>query len=428
MNKIQRTLDKIPSVFVSFGTLCAVVIYSLYNNTFYQLLEYTINYVISNSILSQYLLKDGIYKLAKDIKPYIMKNGILLEAEELLSDYDKNNNVKDFNYLYCECKEIIYTYSCANIDKEQEKCIANVMDFIKFMSNLSKKYEKKCLPLDSIKQLNTEMSEFLQSYGSAGEVLSSTLIDPILMYLGTNENFSSFNPIFLSGNPGVGKTRFVKILAEKLNSHIEYFDIKKDTRLGRLRIHNDFAKEYENFNNVTKLISKSVKNQNKINILFIDEIDKILKNKDDESNYVNDTLLSILGSSKEKMFRDHYIGVDICVPRNIIIICASNKSLKQIIQDDEKYEALQSRFTEIHIPDMSTELQYKLCLKYLESPEEEEMKFIKEVVNIRKYHGMRELELFMNYYINKKKSISFLKNIKDVEDITTFRKKYIDTI
>ncbi len=400
------------------------------------------NYLLGSSILGQHLIKDYIYKTIEDVKPYLVENEAIIENEEIKNEFESLKKqglvTKEFEKFYDRCIDIMSEFRIerTQLSKDDEKYIKNISHFIKFITILSKETQRTNIDTGVLKKINIDLEDFLSSYGSANQELVDSVVDPILMYLSSNgkdDKLPPFNSIFLTGNPGVGKTRFVTEIVKKIDANIEYFKLdEKSDRYDddRVRIHKDFKEQSDKFSAITNLILKSKKDPNKINFLFIDEIDKILKSK--KGDQMNEILLKLLGSSEEKIIKDSFLGIDLVVPKNIVVICASNASLHSLAKINKKFNPLKSRFVEILIPDLSKELQYELTVKYMKELYYDitdfDKSFIKKVVYESKYSGMRELKLFINLYVQKKKSIDILKNIKKVEDISIFQKKYIENM
>jgi hypothetical protein len=126
---------------------------------------------------------------------------------------------------------------------------------------------------------------------------------------------------------------------------------------------------------------------------------------------------------------DNQLELNITIPKNVVLICASNTTLELIGEKDNNYAPLLSRFVEIFIPDMSKELQLKATTEYVKKiyPEltAEDQDFIKDIVYRTTFPGMRELINISNTYVRQLKSIAALQKYKKMETPSEFRTSYL---
>lgn len=441
---MKTQLNKTSPALLSVSMLFLLIGYAIYmsydkEKTSYEITVITFNFLMSGSVLGQHLLKDYLYMTIDNIKPHLTIDENEERISELLREFEnldkKITLPDDFRRFFMSCinqaKRAQDAYKIEKNKKTYDKETQNITLFMNFVLNFLKPKERQTISIDEITKLNNAFKEFIENYGDSKDDLIESIVRPILLYLGTNIEMPAINSIFLVGSPGVGKTHFVNEIAKKLDARIVKYNNEED--VDRIRVYEDFESQIKNLNPITQIAMSE--NMNKINILFIDEIDKILLRKDDTSDELIMFLLNILGDSSNKTIYDRSLNLNVKIPKNTIIICASNTSLVDLSNEIKQLKkALISRFREIVIPDLTKEIQLKLILEYMDTYknvvdiDSEDEKFVSDVIYSANYKGLRELKLFVDNYINNKKAIEYFKQIDNTGNIEDFRKKYIEKI
>lgn len=411
----------------SFLVLLFVLFYTSYKDirekTFGELVTSTCTYLLGGSILGQHAIKDAFYELVSTIKGAITCDS---DFKRLKTDF---NRLRDDNLIDDDMLKFfnrLEDYYENNMECNQtEKIIkenSNIKSFMNLIIQLNRTHHEEMntlLPDEFIRDIITRLDEFIKEYGSAAKQLDRELVNPMLLNM-IGQKGPPISGIFLVGAPGVGKTRFVKHLGEILRTKIYEFDPKKE----KIELWVKSVKEqYSKFSVFTRMALEANKNEGKPLILFIDEIDKKINFN------MLDVLLELLGDSKSRKMRDPALGVSVTLPTNLIVVCASNKSLEEIIIKSAKYAPLKSRFIEIFIPNISKEVQLKVTVDYVRTiyPNitEDDEKFIRDVIYKTSYPGMRELFNISNTYVRHLQALNSLQKYKEVETPKEFRESYL---
>jgi len=405
MYGIKRKYDEskhkeLISAFIHFIFLCNVTYFfrNLGNpshkyNKFYQLLG--LQYYIGSVAI-----KDTLYNMATLYSIYLSKNKYDYKIEHINDEISKIDN----NFYIQEIQKYLNIYKEYSIiikhNKEYESIynvkMESIVSIINFYILLSSKNKDISINLkDKIGQLDI----FVNNYGSSKHILKNCVLMPLLQRLKTFESVN-ISPIFLSGNPGTGKTKFVKDLSNILE--IENYNMI-------LQEYNwiDTSKGFEkqNLSSYTKLIYNSkLKYGHNYGIIFIDEIDKQLK-KDDDKSINTELLLNLLSSmNNDREVYDKYLHTNIKID-NVLIICASNTTLDDLCKIHQSFGPLKDRFVEIKIPDISDDLKFKILNDYLLDKLSEttliHTEFINKLISSIKDKGVRKLLNVLNIYINK---------------------------
>ncbi len=377
--------------------------------------------------LGTHMIKETMFGLWSSLRPYVAKH----KYEYVLDNYMILINEKKIEkyYLYKINDIIIDIKWYVNEIKLYPKCekdynirvdaLFKILDFIMILTVHNKKIE---IDLENtIKKLE----QFINNYDSK-EDLKETILIPLLQNLNDNTNKNknmTINPIFIYGPSGTGKTKFVKDLSEILEiSMLKYEKVES--------AYFDYSKgiEFEKILTFTKLVYESKKNKNHdYCILFIDEIDKHLFNNKEINNCFFISLLEWLDVNTKTIY-DSYLKSEISI-ENVIIICASNKSLDEICNINKIFEPLKSRFTEIKIGKISHEIKLNIIRNNIKDSIgsiEKHEDFINKIVELSTDDGIRELLKISGKYINKINSIdTFKKTIWNFENILEIQDKII---
>jgi len=308
--------------------------------------------------------------------------------------------------------------------------INNKIHNLDFLLTLSKKIiisEKS-----KIIQMIPDIDNFINDYRSIKNELKSKIIIPFLQNM-ISKNKIKITPIFLSGSPGTGKTRFVNNISKLLDAFV--IDYKKIKNNGSSSGNSPEDKiNIEKVNHLTKIKYDSIVKNNNNYILFIDEFDKkiIGDNKKQIDSLLMDRILEILNENSIMIYDEHissYTSI-----KNIFVICASNKNLEELSKIDDRFIPFSSRVIEIPFPNIPSNTKIEILVKQTKIIFEErkllfsddDYKFIEDLISVTKYDGVRELLNIMNIYINEIYSYYiFAETIWKVENLQEIRDKMI---
>jgi hypothetical protein len=435
LHKLNETVKK-NHIFMTFGSfllLLFILVYTSYddiknksaNELIYSVYTYLIGGSLSGTILGQHAIKDLFYELISAIRKALTYDHEFYEIKDNFTKLKKNGLIDEkMDYFFRSLEDDYNNFSKRNTTSSQQE-VQNIKSFMNLLTDLTATHNEEMntqIPEDYIIEISRKLEEFIKDYGSAKKQLDEELANPLLLNMIGKEG-PPISAIFLVGNPGVGKTRFVKHFSEILKAKIyEFLPDRKNERREFIPWAKSAKEFYPDLSVFTQMALDAKKNKGPV-ILFIDEIDKKL------SEELLTTMLDLLGDPKNRVARDPTLGLDIKLPRNIVVICASNKTLEKIAEADETYKPLLSRFIEIFIPDMSKEIQVKATTEYLESiyPDlkEEDRQFIKDVVYRTKFPGLRELINITNTYVRHLQAISTLSKYKKIQGPTEYRQEYL---
>ena len=465
-NQLKHKFNTLPPVVLSLSTILLLLLIYLYMGneipSLKSLYEKLGNYILGSSVVTQYMLKDAAYKLGTDVKKYLTSdeepknvkkmdniNNILDQSDvEFKVLYDKGYITSGYHSFY---KVLRYQLSSSSNDPSNKEFI-NIVDQLNFIMKLANitgnPTVAHSIQTDTIITLVNDLDELLSSYSNVYDKLETSVINPLVLVLSDidKSKIPPFSSIFLVGNPGVGKTYFVNSLIEKLKKAVDGKVERIDINLKNLTAisgnntggysHSTgplIVKDMNDFFSKLHPFTKSIVNESIYKIVFIDEIDKILKSN---SGYILlEFLLSLLGSSVgDRKYYDNVIG-DMIIPKDVLIIAASNMSLEELTASMAQMNPLKSRFIEIHIPDLTKEMQIRLTAKYLDDlyskigriADSDDYDFICDLVYDTDLSGVRELHTYMNIYVQQILIYDKLKSYKKMKDPTIIREKLLET-
>jgi len=232
------------------------------------------------------------------------------------------------------------------------------------------------------------------------EELKEKIFKPFICNSVFKENVIPLSPIYLVGEKGVGKTRFIQSLSKLLE--IPIVELKHDLNAfnREIWIGDKLSKEYLDV--YTNLVYNSKINDASSSILYIDELDKKIKNDVKMIPF----LLEIIHTNKV-IHMDSYINYEVDI-KNIILICCGNMSISDVLKDNEKtgLTALSDRFVNIKFPNIESDLKKSIIMKYIEEkcPNFNFNKYndeIEKIVSEDTEPGLRKLYANINIFINK---------------------------
>lgn len=404
-------------IVISIGLVFFALLFGLYNEkmSLLEIVHSVWSYFVGGSILAQYVVRDSLYNVMNRLNKY------------LKYDLEYHNIVKSFNELKLKDTRIFNVFNRIAIDYEHYEHNSSKI-YAKGAKSLMKFVIELYSPspirkTNDIKEIVQKLELLKKDYGNVSEILNNSIIDPILLdMLGIKG--PAISPIFLSGNPGVGKTRFVNLLGQIVGAKVYNYNLCKKNDYSYSRSAHEQIKDFGIFVEIMYEYDGSPI------ILFIDEFDKNL-NKDDGYEILA-VLLELLGDSIKRVTTSNFLRLPLTMPNNMIVVCASNKTLQNISKNNDRYEPLFSRFIEIKLPDLTKEIQTQSTIEYVKSIyhefNEEDETFLTELVSRTDFKGLRELINISNTYVSNLKSIPFLKEIKPMYDYSDFRKHYMEQV
>lgn len=226
-----------------------------------------------------------------------------------------------------------------------------------------------------------------------------------LLYNQYNSNKCPIAPIYLFGEPGVGKTRFVEQVANIINARLVAYASPQSPGYATWTEHGPF--ENKNMNFISRGI-KDCKDQKKdCVVLFLDELDKLLipKNRYTVDPAVDLLKLLNIGNTSVK---DDYLGYEVNI-ENVLIVAAGNTELHKI--DIPEAEALSTRFVKVHFSNLNDDMKLDIAFqrfKYRQSQDSSvdltasiHQKNIKRIASADKHPGARQLLAAVDNYINQ---------------------------
>lgn len=375
--------------------------------------------------------------------------GVVTEVYKLFVRYDEDIKTlqREFDSIGSKNQsiKIFYNKLIDEFDqygKNEQKNVKNFMKFVIKLTKYTKAINDGGLSTDTIqvysKDIQNVCDELLllvKDYDTAKLQLEEKLTNAILLIMNGCYNTTT-NAIFLHGSPGVGKTYFVEKLASITGAKIYKYSPNTDYNF-RPSPSEILESQLDSYPVFVKIAANNADPKIPI-ILFIDEFDKgiIKSNPDPYADQNTDIqlcdMLELLGDSvcKKKYIEEFDITLEI--PKNLIVICSSNKSLAEISKAHPNYNPLISRFDEVHIPDINKDIKYKLSLKHMESIHQNidslDDKFIRKLIDMTDYAGVRELFSLINTYVQYLNSYNVLKNYKNLCDKNTYIEQYLEDL
>ncbi|RUO44103.1 hypothetical protein CWE15_02730 [Aliidiomarina taiwanensis] len=219
---------------------------------------------------------------------------------------------------------------------KQSKRLSSEQNSAAFRPFLQEKPYKTLVPItNQIKELNA----LKQQFPNFSEVIAYFQGQiAICQHAGTS---LAVPPINLQGEPGIGKTLFVKALAEALNT--EFFDL----HVGGMHAEFELVGGNSMFSKATAgalATTLIIKAKTYSPVVLLDEI-CLLKNGTNENLY--HPLYSILDTEQARSFRDQFLDIDIDVSNALYITTTNN--LEQVPA------AIRSRVNNFHVTAPSLE-------------------------------------------------------------------------
>ncbi len=362
----------------------------------------------------QYYMGTNVMNIILDLKNLYIKvyckRDYEIKLDKLVENIDNKticfsliNNISANNRFYIDYIKQQQTDNQDIIKKinKNNESIETLLKFSKKHNYVLKNFDHKIELLDKL----------IGTYGNSKQSLKNNVLMPFLNKISTNNDTITISPIFLYGNPGTGKTIFVEKLSEILDTTLIKFSDKE--KHGYFDY--DKGVEIKEFSQYARGIYESLDMYgHDFIIVFIDEIDKKLFTLNDNKicpnySFLQNILLNINGN---RIIYDKYLRANINI-KNILIVCASNLSLKELEKKHEAFIPLTNRLVEIHIDDMTFEIKMSILMEYSKKYLDEsniDIDYIKLLIEKVNDCGVRKLLTIMNKLVNKINSQSLFKN------------------
>lgn len=391
MNNYKNLLIDILRIMPIFG----LIFIKNYDKKLDDLLSITYN-SLGGSFFMSNLMYQPVQDLLQSLKIFLPS--FIIKDKKYIKLLNFNKKLKDIDEQ--NKKSIIDGINLFQIEIEGGRndrltCIEN---YINFMFEINKKIEKKNYSLNEINDKIINIEQLISNFSNKDQ-LKSQLIKPILVKFFMNDNtFDSskikINPLYLLGNPGVGKTYFVNELSKILD--IPIFNYYYKERM--FQNDNILYFEEKNISCLSKALH-SIKKQNKNEfILFIDEFDKFIN----KQNIIN--ILKIINTDNDE-FYDEYLKTNFSL--NIIIILSGNINITNIPNKFnhltlKDIKPLNDRLLTINFPDKTYEEKKEIILNKIQSYnlQENDITNICDFIKNEKSGSLRNILKFVNEYNN----------------------------
>jgi ATP-dependent Lon protease len=372
--------------------------------SYLQTFKDTIGFMGGSYFMSTITTKPLTY-FTKSMEPYIptmlctnkfiiILNNYRIKFEKIKHSLNLHNTDNILRYLSILQEMTVDEYNCSS---DSFNNICNVLEYI-FI--LEKQVECKIDVQCSVDKIDEYLKTIQES---VVDELKNCIFKPYICNMFKQDKHIPLSPIYLVGNSGVGKTKFVNTIAELLDIPVFLFDIKKEPKKWQIRSHDRF--DSNNLNTYTNIMHAAKSNNKNSIILFIDEMDKKIGI---DKNMI--TILLELINKGVFSFHEKHIDYKIDI-KNIIIICCGNTEIEEIksVNDNMGIEALANRFITIKFPDIDNSLKTTIVEKYIKTNYpflnyKKHSEEINKIVNNDNEPGMRKLminiDLFMNKYIS----------------------------
>ncbi len=394
---------KLYNLILSTITIVIFFIFSIMINkheNYLQTLKDTIGFMGGSYFMSTITTKPLTY-FTKSIEPYIPMFMCTNKVTITLNDY-KNKLEKIKHSTNSHNYEVILIYldrlhresRRTHTDQEDFSNICEMLDYIFILEkHVECNIDIKC----SVNKIDNYLKTIQETIV---EDLKNCIFKPYICNIAKKDKYIPLSPIYLVGNPGVGKTKFVNTISELLDIPVFTLDVNKEHKDWAIRYCDKF--EPNTLHLYTNLTHTMKSNDRNSIILFIDEMDK----KISCHKHMITILLELINKGVFS-FRDKHLNYKIDI-KNIIIICCGNTEINEIKSEDDNmgFEALSNRFITIKFPDMDNNLKATIVEKYIKTNypfinyKKHELE-IKKIVNNDNEPGMRKLTIDIDLFINK---------------------------
>lgn len=297
-------------------------------------------------------LADCIHRFRR-LRPFITKEDTIKKVEQYIKDAEIYSLSKD-------------SYDAAILDA--------ILSKINFILTLFEPVPKVHIDIQHA------ISQFDDLVIDNKEELISKILVPFILKINGESNIP-INPVYLLGNPGVGKTYFVKKMSEILNIPIiqgsiidyNYHQISHGTQKFDEKMIHMYLKALH-----TAITTKKTRTF----IMFIDEFDKKLSRTSNVLEYMN---------CNNNEVHDDYIDITSDIG-DILPVCAGNKKISKV---HKVHMPLEDRFVTIIFPKMSQDIKRNIIYNVMNIPQSAGIDLL---INADKFHGLRQLIMKINMY------------------------------
>jgi hypothetical protein len=259
------------------------------------------------------------------------------------------------------------------------------------------------------KKINYKLEEIIDKFEKLNysDEIKNRLIEytviPFLSKLNNHSKKISIIPIYLLGEPGTGKTKFIRDLSDifgipiinTIPVHVSDYNIYEHRR------HDNFNRS--SVNSHIKTLYDNIKNYStKTFILFLDEFDKKIKD-------IGPSILEMMNTDTT-FIKDTYLGVEIEMG-SFCFIGAGNISISHALRIKSRPDEIinvgnidpyENRFFTIIMPNITQEIKKIIAYKYIESYIDYiVVKDIDEIILKDDFPGVRQMLMNIDIYISK---------------------------
>jgi hypothetical protein len=336
-------------------------------------------YMLGGTYLTANLMSTPIQEFQKALNPYLPRvfrsnqklEDCIFKYQRIKQHITKPDTIKKIDQYIQDAELYISTNLSKTYDTLMFDAIITKINFILTIHE----------PIPKIRvDINKVISKFDDMVVDNKDELISKILVPFILKLNGESNIP-INPVYLLGSPGVGKTHFVKKMADVLNIPIINATIL-DYNYHRGSHHSDKFDDKMVHMYIRSLYTSITTKKSRTFIMFIDEFDKKLQRTSDILEYLN---------CHNNEVYDSYIDITADIG-DILPVCAGNKRISNI---HKCHIPLDDRFVTINFPKMSNEVKRSIVYDIMNVPKSSG---IDTIIKNDKFHGIRQLLMKVNLY------------------------------
>ncbi len=394
---MKININKYKNFLTSFFNLLVVIFFSIITKktttaNIYELFEHVYNFVGG-----QYLMTSLINRPINNIKE---EYNTLIKKEIDFLQHVINGDIIVPEILKSKCDKYIPIYK----EKWNPTYMENVNKFCQAVYELYQLSQITPIKNNELTNIIKNVNNVLENYPNK-EILINTVIKPFV-YNKYNNNKVNIIPLYLVGEPGTGKTKFVNDISKTLGSSVYHFSYQSADPYNNRLFEHFQSFDIKNVDNY--MIEAMFVTKNRNIIFFVDEFDKKLLNQTD----LCEKMLRIL-NFQGTLCSKYLHNIEFNIP-NILFIFAGNKKISEITPTKEEFlksfreitKPLENRMVYIEFPNMTKEIKKSIIYKHIKDNVTDtqiiiDYNYVDSMIEKDTNGGVRELILKTNIYINK---------------------------